>query len=112
MENMRRAIIGFLVLILIASFIPLFAAQGGRKGASDKAYEHASDQAIFHRVGDWFATRGKSDEEKKAIVTERKAKRAAAHVQKEAEKQKRKMEKKGSKMEKKAKRSKKAKGSK
>tara|TARA_B100000315_G_C14221216_1_gene426557 strand:+ start:204 stop:515 length:312 start_codon:yes stop_codon:yes gene_type:complete len=100
---MRNAIIGILVLILIASSMPLFAAQGGRKGASDKAYEHASDQAIFHRVGDWFATRGKSDKEKKAILTERKAKRKAAHVQKEAKKHKRKMEKKGSKMKKEAK---------
>lgn len=99
---MRR----FISLLLIMSFVlismPSMAAQG-RKGASDKAYEHASDEAIFHRIGDWFATRGKSEEEKKAIIAERKAKRAAARAQKKIEKEKRKLEKEAKKAQKKMK---------
>jgi len=46
------------------------------RGASEKAYEHASDQSVFHRVSDWFATVGKSKEEKTKILAERKAIRA------------------------------------
>jgi len=93
---MKRLISMVLVVLLAVGTVSVFAAPG-RKGASDKALENASDEAIFHRVGDWFATRGKSDTEKKAILAERKAKRTAAHAQKEAEKQKKKMEKKAEK---------------
>ncbi|MBN1872318.1 MAG: hypothetical protein JW800_07075 [Candidatus Omnitrophica bacterium] len=88
---MRKAVVFILVLSFICAVTPSYAAKG-RKGASDSAIEHASDEAIFHRVGDWFATVGKSDEEKKVIIAERKAKRAATRAQKTAEKQKRKME--------------------
>ena len=90
---MRRIVIAAVVLSLAVISLPMFDAHGGQKGASAKAYEHASDEAIFHRIGDWFATRGKSETEKKAIIAERKAKRAAARAQKEAEKQKKKIEK-------------------
>jgi len=71
---MKRLISMVLVVLLAVGTVSVFAAPG-RKGASDKALENASDEAIFHRVGDWFATRGKSDTEKKAILAERKAKR-------------------------------------
>jgi hypothetical protein len=70
--------------------VPAYAAQ---KGASQTAMEKASDEAIFHRVGDWFATRGKSPEEAKAIKAERKAQRAAKRAQKEADRAKKEAEK-------------------
>ena len=89
---MRRFIAIAVVLSLILVSAPVFAAKD-RRGASDKAYEQASDEAIFHRVGDWFATRGKSAEEKEAIIAERKAKRAAKRAQKELEKKKKAAEK-------------------
>ena len=60
---MKKILIITLAVALLISNMPVFAAQG-RKGASDKALERASDEAIFHRIGDWFATRGKSEEEK------------------------------------------------
>lgn len=103
---MKKLAIMTIVVLLIAAFVPLLsvgAAEKGTKGASERAYERASEEAIFHRVGDWFATRGKSEEEKEAIIAERKATRAAKRAQKEAEKQKRKMEKEGRKTQKKMK---------
>lgn len=90
---MKKILSALVIISLIFTALPVFAAQG-RKGASDKALEQASDEAIFHRVGDWFATIGKSDEEKKAIIAERKAKRAAARVQEEAERARKKMKEK------------------
>ncbi|MGB2706221.1 MAG: hypothetical protein WBC74_05155 [Candidatus Omnitrophota bacterium] len=89
---MKRVIAIVVILALTLVSMPAFAAKG-RKGASDRAYERANKQAIFHRVGDWFATRGKSKEEKEAILTERNAKREAARAQKEAEKKKKTAEK-------------------
>jgi len=85
-----------LILLLVAAImIPAVTAiaQQGTKGASATAMEKASDEAIFHRIGDWFATIGKSPEEKQAIIAERKAKRAAKRAEKEAAKQKKLMEK-------------------
>ena len=91
-----------LVLILsIAMSMPVFAAKGQR-GASQKAYEHASDEAVFHRVGDWFATVGKSEKEKEAIIAERKGKRAAKKAEKELAKKKKAAEKKAKKAKKEA----------
>lgn len=77
-----------LVLVMVFAFgtMPSYAGFGGDKGASQKAMENASDEAVFHRVGDWFATVGKSDTEKKQILVQRKATRAAAKAQKELEK--------------------------
>ena len=63
---MRRVLAFSLILALFVGAMPGFAARGGQKGASERAYEQASDQAVFHRVGDWFATRGKPEKEKKA----------------------------------------------
>jgi hypothetical protein len=80
---MKRLVALMLVLAIAFSATPAFAAFG-EKGASATAVEKASDEAIFHRVTDWFATRGKSPEEAKAIIAERKAKRAADRAQKEA----------------------------
>lgn len=90
---MRKVVAIMVVLAICCSVVPAFA-QKGSKGASARAMERASDDAVFHRVGDWFATIGKNKEEKQAIIAERKAKRAAARVKKQAEKAKKEAEKK------------------
>jgi len=84
---LRKLIIILIMFSLVVIPSVSFAAKGGEKGASGQAYENASDQAIFNRVGDWFATVGKSKEEKDKIKAERRAKREAERVRKEAEKQ-------------------------
>jgi len=91
---MKRIFVFFMAFLFLAGIVPAYAAQG-RKGASDKAYEHASDEAIFHRVTDWFATIGKTEEEKEAILAERKTERAARRAQKKAKQEKKKAEKEG-----------------
>jgi len=80
-----------LIVVFAIGTIPAYA-QSGRKGASATAMEKASDEAVFHRVGDWFATIGKSPDEKKAIIAQRKADRAAKRAQKKAEKAKKDMD--------------------
>ncbi|MFC1480124.1 hypothetical protein ACFL5Y_01605 [Candidatus Omnitrophota bacterium] len=82
-----KKLIALILVLTFAIGTPLFAVEKGTKGASAKAYEHASDQSIFNRVDDWFATRGKSPEEAKKILAEKKAKRAAKKAEKEAKKQ-------------------------
>ena len=71
-------------LFLIFSSNLCLDAKEEQKGANEQAYEHASDNAIFNRVGDWFATVGKSKEEKESILAERKAKRATQKAEKKA----------------------------
>ena len=85
---MRKVTVGFLVFLFLVIGMPAFTAEKGEKGASSKAYEHASEQSIFNRVGDWFATVGKSPEEKEKILQERQAKRAAKRAEQEAKKAK------------------------
>jgi len=83
--------------------MPAFCGDEGTKGASSKAYEHASENSIFNRVSDWFATVGKSDEEKAKILAERRAKRAAKQTEKEAKKAEKEARKAQKEVEKKAK---------
>jgi len=73
---MKKTAIAIGVVLLLMGTNAAFAARGGEKGASKEAYEHASEQSIFHRFGDWFATIGKSKEEKVRILEERRAERA------------------------------------
>lgn len=91
---MKKMLILLMVCAMAMSSSVVFAAEKGTKGASASAYEHASDNSVFNRVSDWFATIGKSEEEKAAIMTERKAQRAAARAEKKAQKTERKAEKK------------------
>ncbi len=89
---MKKVVACIIVLALFAACTPAFAAQT-QKGASTQALEKASDEAVFHRIGDWFATIGKTDAEKKQIIAERKAKRVAIRAQKEAAKAQKELEK-------------------
>lgn len=84
---MKKVITFLLVMVLVAGVVPAYAQKAPiTKGASTTAVQKAGDEAVFHRVGDWFATLGKTPEEKQAIIAERKAKRVAQRTQKEAEK--------------------------
>ncbi len=83
---MKKVLVVIIILSLVIISMPVFAAEGGKKGASERAYERASPQAIFHRIEDWFATRGKSPEEKESILKERRAERAVKRAEKEARK--------------------------
>ncbi len=83
-----RIIAIVLMALMVLSMIPVSSvnAAWGEKGASVRAQEVASDEAIHHRVSDWFATVGKDANEKKAILAERKAERTAVRTQKRTEK--------------------------
>ena len=83
---MKQTFIIAVALLLTLAVRPVFAAEGGEKGASAKAYEHASEQSIFNRVNDWFATIGKSPEEKASILQERKTERAKKRAEKQIRK--------------------------
>lgn len=96
---MKKLILVCLALALIFTSAPAFCAKGGKKGASQMAMEKASDKAVFHRVSDWFATVGKSKEEKDKIIAERDAKRAQERARKEAEKRVREAKEKAGKVE-------------
>ena len=89
-------------LALVILITPAYAAKG-RKGASDQAYKNASDDAMFNRTGDWFATIGKTDAEKEKIIAERREIRAQKRVQKEARKQERETEREQKRLQKKTK---------
>ena len=84
--DMKKIMVLGLAAMLVLSAAVSFAAKDEVKGASAQAYEHADDNAIFNRVGDWFATIGKSKEEKAKIKAQRKAERQAKRAEKEAKK--------------------------
>lgn len=88
-----RKIALLMVVVLMVATPTAFAAKEG-KGASEKAKEHASEKAIFNRVGDWFSTIGKSDEEKEAARVEKEARKEAKKAEKEAKKVEKKVNKK------------------
>ena len=91
---MKKAIIFGLVFLLSISLSHFcLAAKDGQKGASEQAYEHASDNSVFNRVGDWFATRGRSKEEKARVLEERKRKRETKRLEKRIKREAKKAEK-------------------
>jgi CRISPR/Cas system CMR-associated protein Cmr5 small subunit len=95
---MKKIVIMFLVLAVAFAATPAFSQDRAGRGASATAMEKASDQAIFHRVSDWFATRGKTPEEARDIRVQRQAERTAVRAQKQAEKQKAAMQKQAEKL--------------
>jgi len=92
MGKILIALVAVLLLFVFLETKEVFSAEKGEKGASTQAYEHASENAIFNRVSDWFTTIGKSKEEKEAMIAERKTKRATRRAEKEAQKATRKAE--------------------
>lgn len=90
---MKKMIIGIMIACIFLATTVSYAAQDA-SCASEKARENASDQAVFNRVGDWFATVGKSDEEREQIITERRVRREAKRAEKEARKAERQLKEK------------------
>lgn len=89
---MKRLVIMVMALMMSVAFTDMASAQiKTDKTASAKAFENANENSAFNRVGDWFATRGKTASEKKVILADRKAARVAKKAQKRAEKKARKM---------------------
>lgn len=85
------------ILFLILAFslvtvLPSFAAREGRPGPDARAYEKASEDSMLNRMGDWFATRGMTEEEREEMLAERRAERAAARAEREAERKDRQAE--------------------
>src|SRR3989338_4372974 len=76
-----RIVMGALLAGLISSSTPVLAGDGGQIGASASAYQHASDEAVFTRIGDWFATLGKTGLEKDSILRQRRTARVARRTQ-------------------------------
>lgn len=79
----------FITILFLMSFCftAVQAQEDSSKGASEQAYEHASDKAVFHRVSDWFSTVGKPEEEKEKILADRAAKREMKKSRKQAREQ-------------------------
>ncbi len=92
---MKRVLIIIVLMLGVFLLTPALAQEEAAqkvKGASQQAYEHADDNAIFNRTADWFATIGKSAEEREKILAERKTERAAKRAEKEAKKAQKKAE--------------------
>jgi hypothetical protein len=83
---MKKFIAIVIVFIFVLSAMPVFAQTPPKRppAPSQRAYEKASEKSAFNRAGDWFATVGKSDEEKAKIIAERDAQRAVKHAEKQA----------------------------
>lgn len=90
---MKKALAGLMFLLVLFCAVSVLNAQDMEispkvKGASEQAYQHASENSVFNRISDWFATVGKSEEEKVKILAERNAKRAQKALEKAAKKAK------------------------
>lgn len=84
-RNIMKKLTSLIIIFALALSMPVYAG-GGEKGACSVATEKASDQAVFHRVSDWFATIGNTPEEKEAYIAKKRAEREAKKAKKMAEK--------------------------
>ena len=90
---MKRITIGVICLVLI-SLTPAVNAQK-QAGYSSGAYsELGADDTYLDRVSDWFATVGKSREEKILIKSRRRSARKMENMQKEIARKRKEIEKK------------------
>lgn len=97
---MKKILAAILVVLFTATSVPVYAAPFGEKGPSSTAVENASSDSVIDRVGDWIATRGKSQSEKDQILLQRRTERAAKRVQKAAENAQKEMAKEAKNMQK------------
>ena len=80
-----------ITLILVLSFALCAPAVTPVTWAASEASEIAQDNVV-DKVGDWFATRGKTEAERKAILAQRKTDRVAKRAEKQAMKAKKRAE--------------------
>ena len=95
---MRKLVVIAVLACFALSFAP--AVTSYAQGKSAISAKELTDDSAIDKVGDWFATRGKSDAEKQKVLAQRKANRVAARAQKKIEKQKREAQKKMQKQQK------------
>ena len=73
-----KKLFGFAVLSLfLATAVNAYAEQA----AAPVAMPGAGEETVLDQMGDWFATIGKTTEDKQVIITQRKADRAAQRAQ-------------------------------
>lgn len=97
---MKKLVAVAIILSFVIAYLPVFAAETGKKvtgttaPAGKESLLHRTkdkiakvNESVFQPIGDWFfSIVGKSSEEKARIISERKARRAAQRVEKEARK--------------------------
>ena len=63
---MNRIVLLLIALVFSFATVRVFAAPGGQKGPSDKAYEQANENAKFKRDADWVRPGGQKGPSDKA----------------------------------------------
>ncbi len=81
---MKKVVIVGVVFSVILSSGFVQVGEVEARGASQTAREQASERAIFNRITDWFATVGRSEEEKEKILEERRTRRLEKQAEREA----------------------------
>lgn len=87
----KQTILLAVISLLVAA--PVFAQQRDVRGPSARAYEKASERSIIHRAGDFFATVGRSQEEKDQIISKRSMERARRQAERKSREMKKQAEK-------------------
>jgi hypothetical protein len=60
---MKKRIVSFTALFVLFMACSVMAQDTGKKGASEKAYEKANENAKFKREEAWFDDKGKKEDE-------------------------------------------------
>ena len=80
---MKKLLVAFITLLSLSLTLPVYAEY------SSEAYGGVGKETFLTRTSDWFATLGKSQEEKYRIKHERRTARKIKKAKKRIEKQKR-----------------------
>ena len=84
---MRKIFFACVVLCILCAAGFAFADDAGAQAATADVSVDASGQvSVFARMGDWFATVGRSEQEQERIMEHRRARRSEKHAEKEARK--------------------------
>ncbi len=86
--KVKKPVISFLVVLFVICAVPVCADY------SSRAYGGTGDETFMSRTSDWFATLGKTQEEKYRIKTKRRAARKIKKAKKAIEKRKKELAKK------------------
>lgn len=73
MPMLRKFIIVLLFCLAVNAALPVYSQQGGYSTGAYSKLE--ADDSYFNRVSDWFATLGKTEDEKALIKSRRRAAR-------------------------------------
>jgi len=86
MNTKQMAVISAMIAVSASLSAAPAHAQTSGQAASPAAQQQLGQASFFERVGDWFATVGKSSGEKQVILAERRAKREADDLADQAKK--------------------------